>query len=53
VGRRNHDGTSGNKTTRLAVFVGMAAASFATDIERRLLLSQVFAATPPARAVLA
>ena len=32
------DGTSGNKTSRLAVFVGMAAASFATDIERRLYL---------------
>jgi len=38
-GRIDHrDGTSGNKTNRLAVFVGMVAAGFATDIERRLLL---------------
>ena len=36
VGQRNRDGTSGNNTSRVAVFVGMAAASFATDIERRL-----------------
>jgi len=52
VGRGNRDGTSGNKTLHLAVFIGWLRSASRPILNVDCCWSQIFAASQLARAVL-